>query len=328
MPRAPASGRCATPSSIFSPPQRTGGDRSRAPPLSRGLEHDRCHRRALNPLGISSPRRGSRRFLPTMGGRAARPRQMVHAAGESNASRTRSRTLQGLLSHPKFSLKNPNRVRALIGSFVNGNPTGFNRADGAGYEFLASSALQIDRFNPHMAARLLGAFESWRTLEPGAKLWPRAPCGSSHRANCPQTATKSSQRPSAPTDSRIRQSVVNYFSTIFPWTFCDSNPFNRERFGDAAVLRLDCGEPPIKGDRMSRINSAQQPLFAIAAPIWRGPSRERRPLSAQDRVAPAHASRSHRHLRLTRRHRPRRPDLQSRQSAFSSPKSVLRSWPT
>jgi aminopeptidase N len=75
-------------------------------------------------------------------------------------------TVQGLLSHPKFSLKNPNRVRALIGSFVNGNPTGFNRADGAGYEFLASSALQIDRFNPHMAARLLGAFESWRTLEP------------------------------------------------------------------------------------------------------------------------------------------------------------------
>ena len=75
-------------------------------------------------------------------------------------------TVQALLSHPKFSLKNLNRVRALIGSFANGNPTGFNRADGAGYELLASSALQIDRFNPHMAARLLGAFESWRTLEP------------------------------------------------------------------------------------------------------------------------------------------------------------------
>jgi aminopeptidase N len=75
-------------------------------------------------------------------------------------------TVQALLSHPKFSLKNPNRVRALIGSFVHGNPTGFNRADGAGYELLAASALQIDSFNPHMAARLLGAFESWRTFEP------------------------------------------------------------------------------------------------------------------------------------------------------------------
>ena len=78
----------------------------------------------------------------------------------------RSRPCRRCSPIPKFSLKNPNRVRALIGSFVNGNPTGFNRADGAGYEFLASSALQIDRFNPHMAARLLGAFESWRTLEP------------------------------------------------------------------------------------------------------------------------------------------------------------------
>jgi aminopeptidase N len=75
-------------------------------------------------------------------------------------------TVQALLSHPKFSLKNPNRVRALLGSFVHGNPTGFNRADGAGYELLAASALQIDSFNPHMAARLLGAFESWRTFEP------------------------------------------------------------------------------------------------------------------------------------------------------------------
>jgi aminopeptidase N len=75
--------------------------------------------------------------------------------------------VEGLLSHPKFSLKNPNRVRALIGSFANGNPTGFNRKDGAGYELLAECALRIDKFNPNMAARLLGAFESWRMLEPG-----------------------------------------------------------------------------------------------------------------------------------------------------------------
>jgi aminopeptidase N len=75
-------------------------------------------------------------------------------------------TVRCLLSHPKFSLKNPNRVRALIGSFVHGNPTGFNRADGAGFRLLADQALEIDKFNPHVAARLLGAFESWRILEP------------------------------------------------------------------------------------------------------------------------------------------------------------------
>ncbi|MGH6864943.1 MAG: aminopeptidase N [Methyloceanibacter sp.] len=71
-----------------------------------------------------------------------------------------------LLDHEKFSLKNPNRVRALIGSFAHANPTGFNRADGEGYRLLATQALAIDGFNPHVSSRLLGAFESWRTLEP------------------------------------------------------------------------------------------------------------------------------------------------------------------
>jgi aminopeptidase N len=83
-------------------------------------------------------------------------------------------TVRALLSHPKFSLKNPNRIRALIGSFAHANPTGFNRADGAGYRFLAEQALVIDGFNPHIAARLLGAFESWRTLEPGRQALAKA----------------------------------------------------------------------------------------------------------------------------------------------------------
>ena len=88
-------------------------------------------------------------------------------AVQARAARADSvETVRALLSHPKFSLKNPNRVRALIGSFVHANPTGFNRVDGAGYELLARQALEIDGFNPHIAARLLGAFESWRILEP------------------------------------------------------------------------------------------------------------------------------------------------------------------
>jgi aminopeptidase N len=88
-------------------------------------------------------------------------------AVQARAARVGSvETVRTLLSHPKFSLKNPNRVRALIGSFVHANPTGFNRPDGAGYDLLVSQALEMDAFNPHMAARLLGAFESWRILEP------------------------------------------------------------------------------------------------------------------------------------------------------------------
>jgi aminopeptidase N len=88
-------------------------------------------------------------------------------AVQARAARSDSvETVEALLSHPKFSLKNPNRVRALLGSFVNANPTGFNRADGAGYALLAAQALKIDGFNQHLAARLLGAFESWHILEP------------------------------------------------------------------------------------------------------------------------------------------------------------------
>ena len=80
-----------------------------------------------------------------------------------------------LLSHPKFSLKNPNRVRALIGSFVHANPTGFNRADGAGFAAAwPSRRSRSTRFNPHVAARLLGAFESWRILEPVRQARARA----------------------------------------------------------------------------------------------------------------------------------------------------------
>ena len=96
-------------------------------------------------------------------------------AVQARASRANSvETVQRLLSHPKFSLKNPNRVRALIGSFVHANPTAFNRADGAGFALLAEQALEIDAFNPHVAARLLGAFESWRILEPVRQARARA----------------------------------------------------------------------------------------------------------------------------------------------------------
>ena len=74
------------------------------------------------------------------------------------------RTLTG---HPAFSFANPNRVRALVGAFAHSNPTQFNRADGAGYEFLADTILALDPKNPQLAARMATAFRTWRTLEAG-----------------------------------------------------------------------------------------------------------------------------------------------------------------
>ncbi len=57
-------------------------------------------------------------------------------------------------------------MRALIGAFAQTNQTQFNRADGAGYDFIAGIVLALDPKNPQVAARLTTAFRSWRALEP------------------------------------------------------------------------------------------------------------------------------------------------------------------
>jgi aminopeptidase N len=74
--------------------------------------------------------------------------------------------IAALMTHPDFSLANPNRVRALLGSFANGNLTRFHALDGSGYDLLTRIVLELDGKNPQVAARLLSAFRSWRTLEP------------------------------------------------------------------------------------------------------------------------------------------------------------------
>ena len=73
--------------------------------------------------------------------------------------------VRALMTHHAFSLGNPNRVRALIGGFT-ANATQFNRPDGAGFELLADIVLTLDPTNPQIAARLLTALRSWRSLEP------------------------------------------------------------------------------------------------------------------------------------------------------------------
>jgi aminopeptidase N len=77
--------------------------------------------------------------------------------------------VRALTAHSAFSMANPNRVRALIGTFAQGNLTQFNSADGAGYDFVADTVLALDPKNPQLAARLATAFRSWRTLEGGRR---------------------------------------------------------------------------------------------------------------------------------------------------------------
>ncbi len=49
------------------------------------------------------------------------------------------------------------------------NPVAFHRADGAGYDLLTAQLPALDAINPQVAARLLGAFESWRRLFGGRR---------------------------------------------------------------------------------------------------------------------------------------------------------------
>jgi aminopeptidase N len=74
-----------------------------------------------------------------------------------------------LMNHHAFSLTNPNRLRSLIGAFATGNLTRFNAADGSGYDLLVDIVIEVDPKNPQVAARLLAAFRSWRSLESGRR---------------------------------------------------------------------------------------------------------------------------------------------------------------
>jgi aminopeptidase N len=75
--------------------------------------------------------------------------------------------VEGLLRHPAFTLANPNRVRSVLGVFAHMNPRGFHRRDGAGYRLVADIALDLDRRNPAVAARLAKAFDRWRRFDAG-----------------------------------------------------------------------------------------------------------------------------------------------------------------
>ena len=67
-----------------------------------------------------------------------------------------------LLEHGDFDIRNPNKVRSLIGAFCGQNHVGFHDASGEGYEFLADQVLVLDKLNPQIASRLLTPLTRWR----------------------------------------------------------------------------------------------------------------------------------------------------------------------
>ena len=86
----------------------------------------------------------------------------LQASSELPGALTRVRTL---LSHPQFNIKNPNRVRSLIGAFTQANPRHFHAKDGSGYAFLTEMLLILDKINPQISARLATPFTRWQRLD-------------------------------------------------------------------------------------------------------------------------------------------------------------------
>ena len=75
-----------------------------------------------------------------------------------------AQTAQALTDHPDFTLRNPNRFRAVMGALVM-NPAGFHAPTGAGYQVLTDWLIQLDPLNPQTTARMCSAFETWQRYD-------------------------------------------------------------------------------------------------------------------------------------------------------------------
>jgi aminopeptidase N len=70
-----------------------------------------------------------------------------------------------LSSHPAFTLTNPNKVYALLGSF-GGNQINFHTADGSWYDLMVEQSMALDAVNPQVASRMVRNFERYKRFEP------------------------------------------------------------------------------------------------------------------------------------------------------------------
>ena len=73
--------------------------------------------------------------------------------------------IKALYDHPSFDFGNPNRVRALVGSFSHFNITQFHRTDGKGYQLLGDLLVKLNDINPQNASRMLTPFMSWKRYD-------------------------------------------------------------------------------------------------------------------------------------------------------------------
>ncbi|MBT8153701.1 aminopeptidase N [Epibacterium ulvae] len=77
---------------------------------------------------------------------------------------TTARVARDLCDHPLFTIKNPNRFRAVMGALA-GHHAGFHHIDGAGYALLAENLMALDSLNPQTTARMCAAFQTWKRYD-------------------------------------------------------------------------------------------------------------------------------------------------------------------
>lgn len=84
---------------------------------------------------------------------------------QASSKITKVADIQSLINHPVFDYKNPNKVRSLIGAFINANLVNFHSADGSGYQFLFDQIAKLNDINPQIAARLVTPFTRWKKFD-------------------------------------------------------------------------------------------------------------------------------------------------------------------
>ena len=87
-------------------------------------------------------------------------------AMQASSPTTDLAAVRALMTHPAFTLRNPNRARSLVAMFCVNNPVQFHAADGSGYAFWAEQVIALDALNPQVASRLARAMDRWRRYAP------------------------------------------------------------------------------------------------------------------------------------------------------------------
>lgn len=87
---------------------------------------------------------------------------ILQATATQTESGSSLKKVKALMEHPCFSIKNPNKVRSLIGAFCNNNLVAFHAMDGSGYQFLGEQVRHLNAINPQMASRLVTPLTRWK----------------------------------------------------------------------------------------------------------------------------------------------------------------------